>query len=74
MRRDDAGPGWPGTLSFVKHAGAMTEYLVDVGGPAPLRVLAMREAGGDLLEVGDRVRIELREAAACVVLGEGARP
>ena len=38
------------------------------------RVLAMREAGGDLLEVGDRVRIELRDAATCVVLGEGARP
>ena len=74
VRRDDAGPGWPGTLSFVKHAGAMTEYLVDVGGPAHLRVLAMREAGGDLLEVGDRVRIELRDAATCVVLGEGARP
>ena len=73
VRRDDAGPGWPGTLSFVKHAGAMTEYQVDVGGPAPLRVLVMREPGGDLLEVGDRVRIELRDAAACVVLGEGGQ-
>jgi hypothetical protein len=34
----------------------------------------MRDPGSDILEVGDRVRIELREAAACVVLGEGARP
>jgi hypothetical protein len=24
--------------------------------------------------VGDRVRVELRDSAACVVLGEGARP
>ena len=74
VRRDEAGSGWPGTLTFVKHAGATTEYQVDVGGPAPLRVLAMRDPGGDLLEVGDRVRVELRDSAACVVLGEGARP
>ena len=74
VRRDEAGPGWPGTLTFVKHAGATTEYQVDVGGPAPLRVLAMRDPGGDLLEVGDRVRVELRDSAAWVVLGEGARP
>jgi hypothetical protein len=34
----------------------------------------MRDPGGDLLEVGDRVRVELRDSAAWVVLGEGARP
>ena len=74
VRPDDAGPGWSGTLAFVKHAGAVTEYQVDVAGPAPLRVLAMREPGRGVLEVGARVRIELREPGACVVLGEGARP
>ena len=74
VRRDAAGPGWVGTLTFVKHAGATTEYQVEVGRPAPLRVLAMRDPGGDLLVVGDRVRVELRDSAACVVLGDGAWP
>jgi ABC-type Fe3+/spermidine/putrescine transport system ATPase subunit len=74
VRRDAAGPGWVGTLTFVKHAGATTEYQVDVGRPAPLRVLAMRDPGGDLRVVGDRVRVELRDSAACVVLGDGAWP
>ena len=70
VRRDDLGSGWPGTLTFVKHAGATTEYQVDVGRPGPLRVLAMRDPGAEILEVGDRVRIELRDAGACVVLGD----
>ena len=70
VRRDGPGPGWPGTLTFVKHAGATTEYQVEVGRPVPLRVLAMRDPSGDILEVGDRVRIELRDASSCAVLGE----
>jgi ABC-type Fe3+/spermidine/putrescine transport system ATPase subunit len=74
VRRDEAGPGWLGTLTFVKHAGATTEYQVDVGRPAPLRVLAMRDAGGPVLAVGDRVRVALRDGAACVVLGEDPVP
>jgi ABC-type Fe3+/spermidine/putrescine transport system ATPase subunit len=74
VRRDEAGSGWPGTLTFVKHAGATTEYQVDVGRPAPLRVLAMRDPGGDLLAVGDRVRVEVRDPGACVILSEGGRP
>jgi ABC-type Fe3+/spermidine/putrescine transport system ATPase subunit len=74
VRRDEPGPGWRGTLTFVKHAGATTEYQVDVGRPAPLRILAMRDPSGDLLDVGDRVRVELRDAAPCAVLGDGAPP
>jgi ABC-type Fe3+/spermidine/putrescine transport system ATPase subunit len=70
VRRDDLGSGWPGTLTFVKHAGATTEYQVDVGRPGPLRALAMRDPGAEILEVGDRVRIELRDAGACAVLGD----
>jgi ABC-type Fe3+/spermidine/putrescine transport system ATPase subunit len=61
-------PGWPGTLAFVRHAGATTEYEVDVGHARPLRVVAMREAGGDRLAVGARVVVELRNPDACVVL------
>jgi len=61
-------PGWSGTLAFVKHAGATTEYEVDVGRERPLRVVAMREAGADRLAVGARVVVELRNPAACVVL------
>jgi ABC-type Fe3+/spermidine/putrescine transport system ATPase subunit len=72
VRREAPGPGWSGTLTFVKHAGATTEYQVDVGQATPLRVLAMRDPGGAVLGVGDRVRIELRDAGSCVVLGEGA--
>jgi ABC-type Fe3+/spermidine/putrescine transport system ATPase subunit len=60
--------GWPGTLAFVKHTGATTEYEVDVGRDRPLRVVAMREAGGDRLAVGARVVVELRSPGACVVL------
>jgi ABC-type Fe3+/spermidine/putrescine transport system ATPase subunit len=70
VRPDGPGPGWPGTLTFVKHAGATTEYQVDAGEGTTLRVLAMRDAGGPVLVVGDRVRVELRDAGACVVLGE----
>ena len=69
--RSDEGPGWPGTLSFVRHAGATTEYQVDVGRPAPLRVLAMRDSGTRALAIGDRVVVELRDPAACVVLAGG---
>jgi ABC-type Fe3+/spermidine/putrescine transport system ATPase subunit len=72
LRRGE-GAGWPGTVSFVRHAGATTEYQVDVGRPAPLRVLAMREPGSDALAVGDRVLVALRDPAACVVLA-GGRP
>jgi hypothetical protein len=60
--------GWPGTLAFVKHAGATTEYEVDVGRERPLRVVAMREAGADRLAGGTRVVVELRNPAGCVVL------
>jgi ABC-type Fe3+/spermidine/putrescine transport system ATPase subunit len=74
VRREEAGPGWRGTLTFVKHAGATTEYQVDVGCSVLLRILAMRDPSGDLLDVGDRVRVELRDAAACVVLGNEGRP
>jgi ABC-type Fe3+/spermidine/putrescine transport system ATPase subunit len=61
-------PGWAGILAFVKHAGATTEYEVDVGRDRPLRVVAMREAGADRLAVGARVVVELRNPAGCVVL------
>ncbi len=61
-------PGWPGTLAFVKHAGATTEYEVDVGRDHPLRVVAMREAGAARLAVGTRVVVELKNPAGCVVL------
>ena len=64
----DGRPGWPGTLAFVKHAGATTEYEVDVGRARPLKVVAMREAGTDQLAAGARVLVELRNRAACVVL------
>jgi hypothetical protein len=60
--------GWPGTLAFVKHAGATTEYEVDVGRERRLRVVAMREAGADRLAGGTRVVVELRNPAGCVVL------
>jgi ABC-type Fe3+/spermidine/putrescine transport system ATPase subunit len=61
-------PGWSGTLAFVRHAGATTEYEVDVGRDRPLVVVAMRDAGGDRLAVGARVVVELRNPDACVVL------
>jgi hypothetical protein len=58
----------------VRHAGPTTEYEVDVGRERPLRVVAMREAGGDRLAVGARVVVELRNPGACVVLpGAGRR-
>jgi hypothetical protein len=41
---------------------------VEVGRDRPLRVVAMREAGGDRLAVGARVVVELRKPGACVVL------
>ena len=72
--RSSEGPGWPGTLSFVRHAGAITEYQVDVGRPAPLRVLAMRDSGTRALAIGDRVVVELRDPAASVVLAGGREP
>ncbi len=63
-----AGRGWPGTLAFVKHAGPTTEYEVEVGWGRPLKVVAMREARRDDLAVGERVVVELRDPAGCVVL------
>jgi ABC-type Fe3+/spermidine/putrescine transport system ATPase subunit len=72
--RQGESPGWPGTLSFVRHAGATTEYQVDVGRPGPLRVLAMRASGTSTLAIGDRVVVELRDSAACVVLAGGREP
>ncbi len=68
VRVGRAGGGWGGTLAFVKHAGATTEYEVDVGATRPLRVVAMRDARADQLAVGDRVVVELRNPAGCVVL------
>jgi ABC-type Fe3+/spermidine/putrescine transport system ATPase subunit len=65
---DGGRPGWRGTVAFVRHAGAITEYEVDVGRDRPLRVVAMREAGDDRLAVGGRVVVELRNPGACVVL------
>jgi ABC-type Fe3+/spermidine/putrescine transport system ATPase subunit len=64
----DGRPGWPGTLTFIKHAGATTEYEVDVGRDRPLKVVAMREAGSDHLATGARVVVELRNPSACVIL------
>jgi ABC-type Fe3+/spermidine/putrescine transport system ATPase subunit len=72
--RQGESPGWSGTLSFVRHAGATTEYQVDAGRPAPLRVLAMRDVGTSALAIGDRVVVELRDPAACVVLADGREP
>jgi ABC-type Fe3+/spermidine/putrescine transport system ATPase subunit len=68
------GPGWPGSVAFVKHAGATIEYEVDVGRDRALKVVAMRDAGGDRLAVGDRVVIELRSGAGCVVLPGAPAP
>jgi ABC-type Fe3+/spermidine/putrescine transport system ATPase subunit len=72
--RSGEGPGWAGTLNFVRHAGATTEYQVDVGRPAPLRILAMRDSGTSALAIGDRVVVELRDPAACVVLAGEREP
>ncbi|HEV8309549.1 MAG TPA: ABC transporter ATP-binding protein [Methylomirabilota bacterium] len=63
-----AGRGWPGTLGFLKHGGATTEYEVDVGRERPLRIVAMREGSSPSLAVGGRVTVALRDPAACVVL------
>jgi ABC-type Fe3+/spermidine/putrescine transport system ATPase subunit len=63
-----AGGAWLGALAFIKHAGATTEYEVDVGRDRPLRVVAMREAGADRLAVGAQVVVELRNPTRCVIL------
>jgi ABC-type Fe3+/spermidine/putrescine transport system ATPase subunit len=74
VRRGRDGRGWPGTLAFVKHGGATTEYEVEVGRGRPLAVVAMREAGADDLAVGDAVVVELRSPAGCVVLPGQSAP
>jgi ABC-type Fe3+/spermidine/putrescine transport system ATPase subunit len=59
--------GWPGTVTFVKHTGAVAEVEAEVGEARPIRIVAVRDRARPLVAVGDRVRIWLAEPDACVV-------
>jgi ABC-type Fe3+/spermidine/putrescine transport system ATPase subunit len=62
-----AQAGWPGTVTFVKHTGAVAEVEVEAGEARPIRIVAVRDRARPLVAVGDRVRIWLAEPGACVV-------
>ncbi len=69
---DDGLHGWDGTVSFVKQSGLTTEYEVETAGGRPLKVTALRGERSGQFAVGDRVRVEIREPRACVVLAGAA--
>ncbi len=62
------GPGWLGTVSFATALGPTTEYEIDIGGGAGLRVLAARHAGEAVTPSGSPVRVAIVDEAACRVL------
>ena len=64
----DTGAGWHGRVGFVRALGATVEYEIDVPEREAVRVLALRLASDRILELGQRVRISLRDPGACPVL------
>ena len=64
----DAGAGWYGRVGFVRALGATVEYEIEVPGREAVKVLALRLASDRVLELGQRVRISLRDPDACPVL------
>ncbi len=59
---------WTGRISFVRALGATVEYEIETGEDKPIRVLTLRTRRGEMLAVGQPVRLGLRDEAACVVL------
>ena len=64
----DAGAGWYGRVGFVRALGATVEYEIEVPGREAVKVLALRLASDRVLELGQTVRISLRDPGACQVL------
>jgi len=64
----DTGDGWYGQVGFVRALGATVEYEIEVPEREAVRVLALRLASDRVLELGQRVRISLRDPEACPVL------
>ena len=62
------GEGWAGKVSFATALGPTTEYEIDIGDGASLRVLAGRRAGEAVTPSGSAVRVVIVDAAACRVL------
>jgi len=60
--------GWTGRVGFATALGPTTEYEIDIGGGATLRVLAARRAGEAVIQAGQAVCVAVVDAAACRVL------
>ena len=64
----DTGAGWHGRVGFVRALGATVEYEIEVPGREAVKVLALRLASDRVLELGQAVRLSLRDPGACQVL------
>ena len=64
----DSGAGWCGRVGFVRALGATVEYEIEVPEREAVKVLALRLASDRVLEIGQTVRISLRDPGACRVL------
>ena len=64
----DTGDGWHGRVGFVRALGATIEYEIEVPGREAVKVLALRLASDRVLDLGQTVRISLRDPGACQVL------
>ena len=64
----DTGAGWYGTVGFVRALGATVEYEIEVPGRDAVKVLALRLASDRVLDLGQTVRMSLRDSGACQVL------
>ena len=64
----DTGAGWYGRVGFVRALGATVEYEIEVPGREAVKVLALRLASDRVLELGQTVRISLRDPGACQVV------
>ena len=64
----DTGAGWHGRVGFVRALGATVEYEIEVPGREAVKVLALRLASDRVLELGQTVRLSLRDPGACQVL------
>jgi ABC-type Fe3+/spermidine/putrescine transport system ATPase subunit len=62
-------PDGSGTIGFARHVGPLSEYEIMLDSGASVRALLMRANGADTIPTGTRVRVEVREAGACRVLG-----
>lgn len=71
------GNGWFGQITYARLLGPSVEYEVLTERDGPLRALVARNPGSNgsaILSVGEKVRINLKDASACVVIPERTAP